>query len=116
MAEEEAPSWGLKEAQNRASQEALVKNPPAMAEDWKMWGLTGSGRSPGRKAATYSSILVVRESHGQSGAQAGYSLWGHKELDMASQLSTMPRNTPVRADPRTDRTPRGSHQTVEGSP
>ena len=61
----------------------MVKNLPAMQETWV--------RSLGRKdpleegMATHSSILAWK-SHGQS-SQAGYSPWGHKELDTTEQLT-----------------------------
>ena len=34
-------------------------------------------------------VFLPREAHGQR-SLAGYSLWGHKELDMTEQLSTYP--------------------------
>ena len=36
--------------------------------------------------AMYSRILQIGEFHGQQGL-VGYSLWGHKELDMAERLT-----------------------------
>ena len=44
--------------------------------------------------ATHSSILAG-EAHGQR-SQAGYSPWGHKELDMAEGLSTQHRDDQVK--------------------
>ena len=54
----------------------MIKNPSANAGDL---GLTlGLGRSPGEGNG---NALLPGEPHGQ-GSLAGYSPWGHKELDM----------------------------------
>ena len=59
-----------------------VKNLSAMQE---MWVRSLSQEDPLEKEmATHSSILAW-ESHGQ-GSLAGYSPWGHKELDTTEQL------------------------------
>ena len=58
----------------------LVKYPPANAEDLRNKGsIPGSGRSPGEgngNPLQYSCLENAMES------LAGYSPWGHKELDM----------------------------------
>ena len=56
----------------------MVKNLPANAGDKS--SIPGLGITPGEEMATHSSILPG-ESHGQR-SLAGYSPWGHKELDM----------------------------------
>ena len=73
-----------------ASQEALVvKNPPAKAGDIRDTGLIpGLGRSPWRRAWQPTALLMPRESQGQR-RLAGYSPWGHKELDMTEWLSRL---------------------------
>ena len=58
--------------------------------------IPGSGRPPGEETATHSSILAWKiqqptlvflpgKSHGLR-SLAGYSPWGHKELDMTERL------------------------------
>ena len=46
----------------------------------------GQGEPLGKGIATHCSILACK-SHGR-GSLAGYSPWGHKELDMTEQLSS----------------------------
>ena len=43
--------------------------------------ILGSGRSPWRREWQPTPVYLPGESHGQ-GSLAGYSPWGHKELDM----------------------------------
>ena len=58
-----------------------VKVPPANAGDTGDAGLIpGSGRSPGAGAWQPTLVFLPGESHGQRGL-AGYSPWGHKEVD-----------------------------------
>ena len=64
----------------------MVKNSPANAGD--AGSILGSKRSPWRRAWQPASVFLPGESHGQRGL-AGYSLWGHKELDMAEQLTLL---------------------------
>ena len=64
----------------------VVKDPSASAGDARNMGSIPGGRSPKEEMATLSSILAG-EFHGQR-SLAGYSPWGHRELDMAEQLST----------------------------
>ena len=47
----------------------------------------GLGRSPGGGHGNPLQYTCLENPHGQ-GSLAGYSPWGHKELDMAEQLST----------------------------
>ena len=64
----------------RASQVVLVeKNQPANAEDlgFDPW----VGKIPWRRKWQPTPIFLSGESHG-SKSLAGYSPWGHKELDM----------------------------------
>ena len=61
----------------------MVKNPPAMQET----GVQSLGQEDplGKRMATDSHILAWRIPWRRS--LAGYSSWGHKELDMNEQLS-----------------------------
>ena len=54
----------------------MVKNPPANAGD--LCFLPGPGRSPGGGQPT--PVFLPGKSHGQRNL-AGFSPWGHKELD-----------------------------------
>ena len=56
---------------------SAVKNLPANAGD--VGSISGLGRSFGEGNTT--AIFLPGKSHGQR-SLAGYSLWGHKELDM----------------------------------
>ena len=69
-------TWG------RASQVALVvKNPPANAGDVRPVGSTpGSGRSPGGGHGNPLQYCRLENPHRQR-SLAGYSPWGHKELE-----------------------------------
>ena len=63
---------------------SVVKNLPAMQEMQEMWvqSLGGEvGKIPWRKAWQPTPVFLPEKSHGQS-SLAGYSLWGHKELDI----------------------------------
>ena len=62
----------------------MVKNPPPNAEDSGL--IPESGRSSRKGNGNHSSILAW-EIHGHRSLK-GYSLWGHKELDMIELLST----------------------------
>ena len=63
-----------------ASQVALVvKNPPANAGD--VGSIPGLERSPWRRERLPTPIFLPGEFHEQR-SLAGYSPWGHKELDM----------------------------------
>ena len=59
----------------------VVKNPPVNAEgtrdtDW----IPGLGRFPWSKKQQPTPVFLPEKFHGQRGL-AGYSPWGHKELD-----------------------------------
>ena len=56
----------------------MVKNLPAMQE---MWVASWIGKIPWRRAWQPTPVFLPGESHGQR-SLAGYSPWGHKELDM----------------------------------
>ena len=59
----------------------VVKNPPANAGDVRHMGLiSGSGRSPGGGHGNPLQNSCLENPHGQR-SLAGYSPWGHKELD-----------------------------------
>ena len=63
----------------------MVKNLPAMQETWV---LSLGWKDPLEEGmATHPSILAWK-SHGQS-SLAGYSPWGHKELDTTEQLTLL---------------------------
>ena len=49
--------------------------------------IPGLGRFPWRRARQPTPVFLPGEFHGQR-SLAGYSTWGHKELDMTEQLST----------------------------
>ena len=66
------------------SGDSVVKNPPANAED--SGSIPGSGRSPGEGNDNQLQYSFSGKSHGQR-SLAGYSPWGHKELDTTQQLS-----------------------------
>ena len=48
--------------------------------------IPGSGRSPWRRAWQPTPVFLSGEFHGQK-SLAGYSPWGHKELDVTERLS-----------------------------
>ena len=50
--------------------------------------IPGLGRSPGGGNGNPLQYSCLENPHGQR-SLAGYSLWGHKELDTAEQLSTL---------------------------
>ena len=68
----------------------VVKDPSASAGDARNMGSIPGGRSPKEEMATLSSILAG-EFHGQR-SLAGYSPWGHRELDTTGRLSTQEKN------------------------
>ena len=61
----------------------MVKNLPAM---WETWFDSWVGKIPCRRAWKPTPVFLLGESHGQR-SLAGYSPWGHKELDTTEQLS-----------------------------
>ena len=59
----------------------VVKNPPTNARDARDTGsMLGLGRSPGGGHGKRTPVLLSGGSHEQK-SLAGYSPWGHKELD-----------------------------------
>ena len=59
----------------------VVKNLSANSGDIRdVDSIPGSGRSPGGGNGLPTPIFLPGESHGQR-SLAGYSPWGHKELD-----------------------------------
>ena len=63
----------------------LVKNSPAMQE--AMVQFLGQDNSPGEGIGYSPQHSCLENPHGQR-SLVGYSPWGHRELDMAEQLST----------------------------
>ena len=62
----------------------MVKSLSAMQEIW----VRSLGREdPLEREWLPASVLLPRESHGQRSLE-GYSVWGHKELDMTERLNT----------------------------
>ena len=58
-----------------------VKNPPTVQETGHSGLIPGSGSSPGELGNLATpSVFLPEKSHGQR-SLAGYSPWGHKELD-----------------------------------
>ena len=49
--------------------------------------IPGLGRSPGEETGNLLQYSCLENPRGQR-SLAGYSLWGHKELDMTEQLGT----------------------------
>ena len=63
----------------------MVKNPPANADSGETGSMPRSVNSPGRgngNPLQYSCLGNPMER-----SVAGYSAWGHKELDMTERLS-----------------------------
>ena len=59
----------------------VVKNPLANAEEVRDTGsIPGVRKIPWRRARQPTPVFLPRESHRQRNL-AGYSSWGHKELD-----------------------------------
>ena len=66
----------------------MVKNPPANAGDAKDTGsISGLGRSPGGGNDNPLQYSCWGKPPGQR-SLVGYSLWGHKESDMAEHAHT----------------------------
>ena len=63
----------------------VVKNPPVMQETWVR--SPGLGRSHGGEYGNPLQYSCLENPHGQR-RLAGYSPWGHKELDTTERLST----------------------------
>ena len=64
----------------------VVKNPPANAGDVRNRGLIpGLGRSPRGGHGNPLQYSCLENSHGQR-SLAGYSPWGHKELDATEAI------------------------------
>ena len=62
-------------------------NPPAMQESQEVRVQSLGREDPWRRKWQPTPVLLPGESHSQRNL-AGYSPWGHKELDMTEQLST----------------------------
>ena len=66
----------------------MVKNPPAKTGDARDPSLIpGLGRSPGGGYGNPLQYSCLKNPHKQR-SLAGYSPWGHRELDTTEQLST----------------------------
>ena len=64
----------------------MVRNLPANVGDLTDVGsIPGSGRSPGGGHGNPTPVFLPGESHRQR-SLAGYSPWGHKELDMTEVI------------------------------
>ena len=64
---------------------AVVKNPPVNARD--TGSITGSERFPWRRKWQPTPVFLPRKFHGRRNL-AGYSPWGHKELNTIEQAHT----------------------------
>ena len=62
----------------------MVRNPPAMQET--TGGDAGVGNIPWRREWQPTPVFLPGKSHGQR-SLVGYSLRGHKELDMTERLN-----------------------------
>ena len=58
----------------------MVKNPPANTGDVRDAGSIPGSEDPLEKGMAPTPVFLPGESHGQR-SLAGYSPWGHKELD-----------------------------------
>ena len=65
----------------------VVKKPPANAGDIRDMGSIPSERYPGGGHGNQFQYSCLENPHGQR-SLLGCSPWGHKESDMAEQLST----------------------------
>ena len=63
----------------------MGKNLPTNAGDAD--SIPGLGRSPGERNGKPTPVVLSGKSHGQR-SPAGYSPWGHKELNTTEQLGT----------------------------
>ena len=73
----------------------MVKNPPANAGDTGDWSLIPeSRRFPWRREWQPTPAFLPGEFHGQSSV-AGYSSWGHKELDSAFTFTLKRKHLPT---------------------
>ena len=67
----------------------MVKNPPANVGDTGDAGLIpGWGRSPGEGNGNPFQYSCLENPMDRGAWWATYSLWGHKESEMADQLNT----------------------------
>ena len=66
-----------------------VKNPPVNAGDMGL--IPGSGRSPGWGHGNPLQYSCLENPHGRR-SLAGYSPWGHRELDTTEQLNSNDNN------------------------
>ena len=66
----------------------MIKNQPAV---WRPRFDPWVGKIPWRRKWQPTPVFVPGKSHGQRNL-AGYSLWGHKELDTTERLNTYTRN------------------------
>ena len=74
---------------------SVGKEPACNAGDAKDMGLSPrSGRSPWRRAWQPTPVFLPEESHWQR-SLAGYSPWGHKELDMTEATEHSTAHTEV---------------------
>ena len=62
----------------------LVKNLPAVQETWVQ---SLDQEDPLEKGMATTPVFLPGEFHGQR-SLVGYSLWGHKELDVTERLTT----------------------------
>ena len=84
--------WGSVKKERACLMAQMVKNLPPMQETW-VWFL-GQEDLLQKGLATHSTILVWRISWTEE--PAGYSPWGHKELDMPEWLALSRRKCAVR--------------------
>ena len=76
--------WGVQWEALGFPSGSVVKNPPANAGDVGL--ISGSGRFLWRRKWQPTPVFLSGKSHGQR-SLAGYSPWGHKELDMTEWLT-----------------------------
>ena len=64
-----------------------VKNWPAIQETWEMHVQSLGWKDPLEKEWQPTPVFLPGKSHGQR-SLAGYSPWGHKELDTTEHMHT----------------------------
>ena len=77
-----APGAGPSEQGPRVPGAQTAENRPAVQETWVR---SLGGETPWRRAWQHTPVFLPGESHGQR-SQAGFCLWGHKELDTTERL------------------------------
>ena len=81
-------------------------------EPWARWGFPGLVRSHGRGHGNPFQYSFLENPHGQR-SLAGYSLWGHKGLEMTEWLITRTWARHPARDPQTARFPTHTEMVIQ---